>query len=208
MAVRVGSRLLHSALWASAGLFVALAGLFMSLHESTTHNTCVVLRQGIRSGTGQARPDCGFTDTVYWAGIVLLVAGGLSTIAVSGAALSAAARPSRASGSSTRRGKASKSFGQAVDPTDPATRWKLDRATDWRPGPAGWQAGPSAAVPFVPPVRRGDDPEQPSVARNGIPADDIVATSPPPAWYADPERQGAIRWWDGNSWGESRPNPS
>jgi hypothetical protein len=42
-------------------------------------------------------------------------------------------------------------------------------------------------------------------------APSIVATPvsssprPAPAWYPDPEVPDAIRWWDGNRWGESRP---
>jgi hypothetical protein len=31
------------------------------------------------------------------------------------------------------------------------------------------------------------------------------APLPAPAWYPDPELTDAIRWWDGNRWGESRP---
>ena len=84
MAVRGRVRFLHSALWAGAGLFLTLVGLFMSLHESAAHDACVGLARGIHERTGQTGLDCGFTDTVYWAGIVILAAGALSTIATVG----------------------------------------------------------------------------------------------------------------------------
>ena len=212
MAVLGRGRFLHSAAWAGAGLLVALAGLFMSLHENAAHDACVGLAQGLRRGIVQTGLNCGFTDTVYWAGIVILIAGALSTIATAGAAVSSATRSGRASDRSNLRVKGRQLKGQtgfehAVDPTDPVTRWKLDPATNWRPGPAGWHAGPSVAEPFVPPVRHSDDPEPPSFPRSSALGEDIVITAlPPPAWYSDPDRGDAIRWWDGESWGESRPN--
>ena len=170
MAVRGRDKFLHSVLWAGAGLLVALAGLLTSLHESGTHDTCVRLAHGIREGIGQTGLNCGFTDTVYWAGIVILAAGALSAVATGGAAISTATKSRRASGRSEVRLEGWKGFEQPVDPMDPATRRRLDPASTL--------------------------------------AEDMMPTShPPPAWYTDPEQNEAIRWWDGQSWGESRLNP-
>ena len=215
MAVRGRGRSLRPALWAGAGLAVALIGLFTSMHESSAHDACVALAKGLPSGSNRTGLNCGFANTVYWAGIVVLIAGALSCIAAAGSAISITAKARGASARSTRRPEGSKAFGQTIDPTDPVTRWQLDPATDWRPGPAGWQAGPATAVPFVPPIRDSEDAAGASLARTNTlaevaaerPAPAPSPEPPPPAWYADPERKDAIRWWDGSTWGESRPNP-
>lgn len=220
------SRSMRSALWAATSVVVALIGLVMSTHESGAHDKCVAMAQGLLRGISQSGLNCGFSNTVYWAGIVILVAGSLSTVAVAGSAISTATNVRRVGTHVNRRLSGWKDSGRNIDPTDPATRWQLDPATDWRPGPAGWQAGPAAADPFVPPVRRTEDTEEiagTASEQSKMVAEDIVLSSrsnlavleeqaptshlllPSPAWYPDPQRPEAIRWWDGQSWGESRP---
>jgi hypothetical protein len=218
-------------MWGGGGLVVGLIGLFMFLHERTSHDTCAAISRGLRTGFVQVGLNCGFSDTVYWAGIVICVAGFVSLIAIAGSAISVAAK-ARARNRRPQGRLKSRNALRHIDPTDPVTRWRLDPATDWRPGPAGWHAGPNVAVPFVPPVRDVEETDiSPSpgkitaagditiTSRNGVvlleqspaPVADLVASErraplPTPAWYPDPDNPDAIRWWDGESWGESLAN--
>lgn len=221
MVVRDRTTAMRSALWAGACLAVAFVGLYMCVHESGGHDACLDLPQRLRRGVNPTGVNCGFTDSVYWAGIVILIAGALSSVAAAASAISTAMKARGANAHPNSRNNGVKAFGHAIDPMDPTTRWQLDPATDWRPGPAGWHAGPSVAVPFVPPVRHPEDMSSVSFARTNRLADDIALTPssnlallepspafpPPPAWYPDPERPDAIRWWDGRAWGESRIKP-
>ncbi len=157
MAFQSRERSLRSVLWAGASFAVALIGLFTAMHESAAHGACAAAVKGIAIGVNHAGLNCGFSDTSYWAGIVICLAGFLSLIATAGSAISTETKARALS--RTRQGLSNRrnASGQIIDPTDPATRWRLDPATNWRPGPAGWHAGPSAAAPFVPPVRHPED---------------------------------------------------
>jgi Protein of unknown function (DUF2510) len=63
---------------------------------------------------------------------------------------------------------------------------------------------PSQGTVRVEPTR---DAEQTVLDPSFVQAPVRSAPRPVPAWYPDPEVPDAIRWWDGNRWGESRPRP-
>ncbi len=178
MAFRSTARTLRSASWAGASLAVGIIGLVISMHESGAHTTCSALVKGIGVPIAHPALDCGFSDTMYWAGIVICVAGFLSLIATARSAILMAKKGRDRNRTRNGPSKGLDASGQIVDPTDPATRWRLDPATNWRPGPAGWHAGPAAAAPFVPPVRRAPDAPV-SPPRTSVIAEDI-ALSPSP----------------------------
>jgi hypothetical protein len=61
---------------------------------------------------------------------------------------------------------------------------------------------PSQGTVRIEPTR---DAEQTVLASSNAAAPVSSPPRPAPAWYPDPKVQDAIRWWDGNRWGESRP---
>jgi hypothetical protein len=244
MAVHGRQGSVRQALLAGASLVFALIGLFMFAHEGTAHDACAAIANGARIGLSDLGLNCGFSDTVYWAGIVICVTGFLSFVATSGTAMSVAIKSRAQSPGLLGRTNSRDPLGHFIDPNDPVTRWRLDPATDWRPGPAGWQAGPRTAAPFIPPVRDSDEVAVSPLPERSITAEDVTVGSgtgvalleqaravempaqqapiaprpeavdppsppqstPQPAWYPDPEQPDAIRWWDGENWGESRTN--
>ncbi len=179
MAFRSTARTLRSALWAGASFAIGLIGLVISMHESGAHTTCSALVKGIGAPIDHPGLNCGFSDTLYWAGIVICAAGFLSLIATARSAISTANKARARNRTRNGPSKGLDASGQIVDPTDPATRWRLDTATNWRPGPAGWHAGPAVAAPFVPPVRRAADAPGSPPGAGSVIAEDI-AYSPRP----------------------------
>jgi hypothetical protein len=171
----------YLALWTGASLTGLLVGLVMILQEQRAHDACAAsIHNGGHSPT-QPPPVCGFADTVYWAGFVILVVCAVSLIGASKSAIpllsrSMSTRNRRTSG--TRNWSPSQETSVSVNPT-----------TSTLPAPTGWFR-PTGPAPFELPARE-------RVA---------AASVAPPAWYRDPDNPDAIRWWDGSSWGESRPN--
>jgi hypothetical protein len=229
MAVHDRQRSTRQVLLAGASLVFALVGLFMFAHEGAARDACVAIAHGARVGLKDLGLNCGFSDTVHWAGIVMCVTGFLAFVATSGSAISIAIKSRARSPRLLGRTNSRDARGHFVDPTDPVTRWRLDPATDGRPGPAGWEVGPRTAAPFVPPIRESDEGAGSPAPQQSTTAEDITVgsgtgvalleqakavdppsspqSSPPqPAWYPDPERPDGIRWWDGENWGESRIN--
>jgi hypothetical protein len=179
MAFRSTANTLRSASWAGASLAVAIIGLVISIHESGAHATCSALVRGIGAPIDHPGLNCGFSDTLYWAAIVICVAGFLSLIATARSTILTANKARARNRARNAPPKGLDASGQIVDPTDPATRWRLDPATNWKPGPAGWHAGPAFAAPFVPPVRHASDAPVSPHGGESVIAEDI-ALSPRP----------------------------
>jgi hypothetical protein len=274
----------RSMFWMGASLTAVLVGLVMITHEQHAHDVCAASIHGLSRNLTQAPPSCGFADTVYWAGMVIFVAGAVSLI---GAMWSAA---TTLSGAIHIRGKVVPRTRIWSSSPKPHTA-ESPPAFQQHPTPA-WLSKLAAPVPFEVPARRrysnptpayrsalsatntADIRPTPSpeyfvavpgavrvVASRGtvqfipvqteeqfvftpsnaelvltpsardtaftptaeqappysspvVPApveSAPVASAPPvpaplpaPAWYPDPERPDAIRWWDGSRWGESR----
>jgi hypothetical protein len=179
MAFRSTASTLRSLSWAGASLALGIIGLVISIHQSGAHTTCSALAKGIGARIDHPGLNCGFSDTLYWAGVVICVAGFLSLIATARSAILTANKARARNRAPKGPQKGLDASGQIVDPTDPATRWRLDPATNWRPGPAGWHAGPAFAAPFVPPVRNASEAPVSPYGGESVIAEDI-ALSPIP----------------------------
>lgn len=189
------------AFWTCIGLGVFFTGLVMTMHERKPHDSCIVSTYLLGHGISQTTPSCGFVDTVYWSGIVLVIAGALFAVCSLGAAISISAKTGGTFAGLHR--KLARTWLSFVAKTPSARRngLYLDNAATNVPRrpehPAAFPCPPIAAPTLV--LERTAPPEEsPHVQRQ-------VAVPPKAAWYPDPDDPGWIRWWDGKAWGESRP---
>jgi hypothetical protein len=171
----------HLAFWAGASLTALVIGLAMILHEQPAHDVCAASIHNLGRSPPNLHPVCGFADTVYWAGFVILV---VSAVSLIGAAKSAIPLLSRSMSTRNRPTPTTRNWSPSRE-----TRTSVNPTTTSLPAPAAWFR-PTGPAPFELPGRQ-------PVA---------TASVPPPAWYRDPDNPDAIRWWDGSSWGESRLN--
>jgi len=209
----------RDAIWTGAGLVVLFSGLIVTLHERHPHDSCIVSKYLSGQGAAQPTPSCGFVDMVYWVGVLMLISGAILSI---GAGTQAARELMRFRRLGGRLG---------VQLTRSIVALKVRIRTVLRPpAPSGHMAfkvrpnmnsvhskrvtanrqSSNGSRPLAPPAAwiQVDTPALPDV-RRPIDQPEIVPSSrlpstPPAAWYPDPELTGAIRWWDGRAWGESR----
>lgn len=231
---RGSSTFRQSALWIAASLVALIAGLIMLMHEQHAHDMCSASIHGIGRLSASSPPDCGFADTVYWAGMVVFLSAAVSLIGAmwSGVATlsSAAHLKARINWSSQHDSLAPAdrvTFGQLEPPawlslTSPAPfeapkRRQTNGASSQT---AHSQTVPSQTLPSTPRASQSPSPSRsatvmadattvpsaPGQALQSAPRTPAAtAVLPAPAWYPDPQDPQAIRWWDGTRWGESRP---
>jgi Protein of unknown function (DUF2510) len=189
------------AFWTCAGLCVFLTGLVMTVHERKPHDSCIVSTYLLGHGISQPTPSCGFVDTVYWSGIVLVIGGALFALASGGTAISISAKTG-----GTFAGvhsKLARTWLSVVAKT-PSPRRK-GVYFDNPPTIVSRRSEHSATFPSQAVSAPTLILERPAPPEEAVALQRQITAPPLAAWYPDPDDQGRIRWWDGTAWGESRP---
>jgi hypothetical protein len=181
------------------GFAVFFVGLVMTLHESRAHESCDVVVLIVNGQNVAPHPPsgCGFVDTVYWVGTLLLATAGCFSFGCLVVGLYAwlqwqltdgvlPAKVSRARNTLVSMTSAKRRHGVFLEGSAGA-------ASTLRSGP------PFGSVTHSTPtlVLEKREPEP-------VP---VVSAPPAAAWYPDPTNPERIRWWDGRTWGESRLRP-
>lgn len=193
----------RSAVNSGLSLAATVTGLALVLAESGGHKACVAILRDTTASLGAA-PNCGFADTTYWAGIVVLVAGALALIGFGGTAIRRAAgiRSATEASSWSRARTNNRLAWNGLLAHGAAGDFASGAGSEFRALPALPTNTTSAAgLAAVLIDAESWDGQASTLQPAGLPA-------PPAAWYPDPERAGWIRWWDGVTWGESRPDSS
>jgi hypothetical protein len=187
--------------WAGIGAAVVLISLVIVLHEQQAHDACIAALH-LPGKRVVPRPDnCGFADTTFWAGMLLLVTGSLFTLGAASTAITTSRWWIHPPSGPTRKIKSPKRPG--------------DRAPDSsQPVATGLGGGRFAVAPFEPPAREPTEMPETDQIPDSQALKTVKHQTPPrygappaPSWYSDPDQPDAIRWWDGSSWGESRLRP-
>ena len=216
----------QSAVWIAASLVALVAGLTMLMHEQDVHDICAASIHGVGRLSAKSPADCGFADTVYWAGMVVFLS---ATVSLIGAMWSGVATLSSAAHLRSRLNWSSPHDLHArADPVtlrhlEPPAWLSLTSPAPFEPPKRGQMNGASSlTLPPVPQASQSLSASRDAPVKAGAtsppssPAPDPQSPSTPPAttavlpasaWYPDPQNPNAIRWWDGTRWGESRPRP-
>lgn len=203
MAGRRSNFVRYWALLTCTGFAVFIVGLIMTLHESKPHESCDVLVLVVNGQelAPHTPTGCGFVDTVYWVGTILLATGGCFTFGslVVGMyawlqwQLTDGVLPARVS--RIRNGLVS------------VTSMKRRNGVFLETSPVGTGQHLYSSPSFGPSVQ-----STPTLLLDRLrqPEPELAVTPPTlpgAAWYQDPADPERIRWWDGSTWGESRLKP-